>query len=243
MTMSDIVTFFKSGVKNAITQTVLFIFFRKRLKIIITSTGRSGSTMLFNAIAEGLIRKKIGSVSTLLFGGMFKSFSSSYLEKMSDINSLDFVVYKNHEPYIKKYNNINSQIYLFVYGDPLDSALSVSSVVNKKGVSWFYKHQKNLGGTGSYDNMYKKDVLNYEEIMNSWLKAKESNILCIEYDDLWENEVAISNFIGFDVKLPDRLNRSNKNQDKSKINKELFNDLRNKKNSLKNQYHNKILKQ
>jgi len=135
---------------------------------------------------------------------------------------------------MQKYNDTQSHLYIFVYGDPLDSALSVSSVVKKQGIDWFYKHQKHLKGNGSYENIYKKDVLNYENIMHSWMRAKERNIICIDYCDLWDKDDALSVFLGFNVKLPEKVERSKKED--VEVSQELFSNLRKQKEHLKSIY-------
>ena len=221
----------KSVVKNIVFKPLLFLFFTAHPRIIITSTGRSGSTMVFNAVVDGLIRNKFGHTYMKLLGSVTRRFVSVYLKNLSEIINSHFIVYKNHEPYFGKYNDLDRHIYIFIYGDPLDSAMSVDSVVQKKGVNWFYRHQENLCGKGSYEDLYKEDVLNYENIINSWINATESNILCIDYDDLWKNENTVSNFVGFDVKFPSKLERERKT--KRTINIDLFTKLKKKKISLK----------
>jgi hypothetical protein len=217
--------------KNLASRALSFLIFRNQPKLIITSSGRSGSTMVFNAVIEGIIINKFGSTYMKLFGSFTRDFISIYLKNLSEINSFHYIVYKNHEPYFLKYNNLTNHLYLFVYGDPLESALSVEAIVQKKGLNWFLEHQANLSGEGSYEDLYNKDILNYENIINSWLNSSESNILCIDYDDLWRNENNISNFLGFKVKLPHKKKRINKNV--REINKELFDELRRKKNTYK----------
>jgi hypothetical protein len=220
-----------SGVKNIISKSFSFLFFNSASKIIISSSGRCGSTMVFNAVVDGLIINKFGHTYMRLLGNLTRDIVSVYLKNLSEISNSHFIVHKNHEPYFEKNNNLDRHIYLFIYGDPLDSALSVDSVVQKKGVDWFYKHQEHLCGKGSYQDLYNKDILNYENIMHSWINANEDNILCIDYDDLWKNENTVSNFVGFDVKFPSKLERERKT--KRTINIDLFTKLKKKKISLK----------
>ena len=231
----------KSVVKNIVFKPLLFLFFTAHPRIIITSTGRSGSTMVFNAVVDGLIRNKFGHTYMKLLGSVTRRFVSVYLKNLSEIINSHFIVYKNHEPYFGKYNDLDRHIYIFIYGDPLDSAMSVDSVVQKKGVNWFYRHQENLCGKGSYEDLYKEDVLNYENIINSWINATESNILCIDYDDLWKDENVISDFVGFDVRLPTKVERAKKI--KRTINEDLFDKLKKKKISLKSQYQSSSIHQ
>ena len=84
----------------------------------------------------------------------------------------------------------------------------------------------------AYDELFDKDVLNYDGQIKSWMSKKYNNdVLCIAYEELWDKVDAISKFLGFKVELPKKHNRISK-EFPPKLNKQLFNDL----NRIRNKY-------
>jgi hypothetical protein len=94
--------------------------------------------------------------------------------------------------------------YIFVFADPLDSAMSVDKMVEENGESWFRSHQDHLRAVGEYRDLYTRDVLNYEGQLESWLGLRRDDVFCVEYEDLWERTDGLSSFLGFELVLPPR---------------------------------------
>ena len=106
-------------------------------------------------------------------------------------------------------------------------------MVLKKGHSWFEQHQYHLKASGSYKELFDKDVLNYKGQIKSWMLKKHNNdLLCIAYEELWDKVDAISEFLGFKVELPKKHGRISKALP-SKLNEQLFSDL----NHIRNKYY------
>ena len=222
---------------SKLASNICYFFLKSNYpKIIICSSGRSGSTMLFKAVTDGIIVNKFGQTNLKLFGRKIRQLISTFIREFSQINDSNFLVYKSHAPFsLDGKIDLTNCLILFVYCDPLDAAISVEEVVKKRGIEWFYEHQKNLYGKGSYEDLFTKDILNYENTIKSWLDVNEENILCIDYIDLWKNENIISNFLGFKVSLAQKFERTAKNN-KRKVNHDLFEHLKKKKNYLKRNY-------
>ena len=70
-------------------------------------------------------------------------------------------------------------------------------------------------------DLFEKDILNYERQIDSWIKNSADAVLYVRYEELWDKLEEIKEFLGFEVFLPDRRERSHKPVPK-KINTELF---------------------
>jgi hypothetical protein len=202
-------------------------------KIVVASTGRAGSTMLHAAIADSLIKHRFPNTHNSEFGRKLRKWSCGFVQSLDEVPNSHYVVAKTHDAY-RPLPNIDCK-YVFIYGDPLEAALSVQLVVEKYGQAWFDQHQANLGGVGSYSNLYKMDVLNYQSQLESWLTSHASNLICIDYEDVFAEQESLSEFLDFNVFLPPRLPRTQKPRDVD-IDLDLFSRLRELKRSLKYQY-------
>ncbi|GAB5413441.1 MAG: hypothetical protein Cons2KO_10440 [Congregibacter sp.] len=129
-----------------------------------------------------------------------------YVCRLSTICDNSGPVIKTHDLYAPDlHRNLR---YIFLFSDPLDSALSVANMGKVHGIDWIKRHVCHLKGKGSTDNIYHEDVLNYEEQLRSWGEAQDT--LVIHYDDLWSSEEELSEFVGFKIKLPGRKVRASK---------------------------------
>lgn len=208
-------------------------FFDGKSKIVIASSGRSGSTMLFNSIADSLIKQRFNIMPNGIIWKIVKRQCSGFVDRIDNLSSSSYTVCKTHDLFENP--QISSTKYIFIYGDPLESAMSVEQVVENYGEGWFRQHQYHLKAKGFYCDLYEKDVLNYEGQLISWLSQSEENVLCIDYLDLWEKVHVLSHFLGFEINLPPKLPRNPKTSN-SKINYALFARLRDLKVRFKEQY-------
>lgn len=222
-----------TALKNAMVRLFVRFLFGREDKIVIASTGRAGSTMLFDVIADSMIERRLHLRPTNPFSRAIKKICTGYVYRLNDLPDETSLICKTHD--VCENAPTTGFKYIFIYGDPLDSAMSVEQMVRKFGHDWFLSHQKNLRAFGEFSELYEKDVLNYEGQLTSWLPQRSSRILCIDYDDLWSEEGRLSEFVGFSVKLPTRRTRQEKPQ-KSQINMALFSELRGLKNLLKREY-------
>lgn len=198
-------------------QKVLFGGF---FPVVVASTGRSGSTMLANAVAASLIKTKFHAFPTSLHD-YIKRFSIAYLDRITDIDQFAAPILKTHDLFRKEFSD--KAKFIFVYGDPLESAQSVEQMKKKRGSIWVEEHIYHLVGNGTPHDIFTEDVLNYECQMRLWGEAKGAFL--IHYDDIWNKNTQLSRFLGFDVELPKKRARSLKGEPLS-YNKALFDRLK-----------------
>ena len=191
--------------------------------LVVASTGRAGSTLLFEALISGYVASRANPL-----GKYFEHFArrvvSGYKERVDTFMFHDEFILKTHD--INRGYRAPNLRYIFIYGDPLESVASVDRMVSRKGKSWFYRHQRHLGGRGSYSERYERDVLNYEGQINSWVHGYHRDVLVLRYDEIWDRKEDIESFVGFTFELPERQPRSEKTLPEC-INYSLFDYLKN----------------
>lgn len=199
--------------------------------IVIASTGRTGSTMLTKAIAGSLINSRYWYLPKK-FRKVLSRLSISFVDRFSCIHEECAPVVKTHDIFR---GNVNPDLRLiFVFGDPVDSAKSVVRVSEQKGVEWIAQHIYHLSGEGDPGDIFQKDVLNYSGQIDAWSKAAGAFI--VHYDDLWDEREALSRFLGFNLVLPVRKNRSVR-EVSANFNEELFEDLKDREKQLRHDTH------
>jgi hypothetical protein len=194
------------SIKKSAKTFLSFLLIRKKNRIVIASTGRSGSTMLFDAITSAFVKTKISN--GLLNKIFLRKLCSGYLNRMHDIDIFSPIILKTHDIIDKKY--VDKAKFVFVYGDPLESAQSVDNMVHNKGLVWFEEHQYHLRASGEYKDLYVQDVLNFESQIKAWFGIKSDKVMIIRYDELWDRTDELSEFLGFPIILPARRERSSK---------------------------------
>jgi hypothetical protein len=205
------------------------IAFPRQPKIVIASTGRAGSTMLYDAVADSLIKHKFHLRPHGMFARMIKRWCSNFVLRISSLSKETSLVCKTHDIF-ESPPDFECK-YIFLYADPLESAKSVGQF----DPAGFSRHQFHLRGSGDFSELYRKDVLNYQGQLESWLTQVREDIICIDYNDLWDEKKRLSKFLGFDVELPPRRSRKPKAEN-TNINTGLFMQLRELKHRLKVQY-------
>jgi len=140
------------------------------------------------------------------------------------------VVVKTHDPNadaVKNRREIDKAV--FMYGDP------VLAVVSTKMNRYDKTHFRNCGCLLDPKdvNIYEYDVLNYEKMFDEWTKvSKNCPTLCLRYETLHENRYLIEEFLEQKVELPERKERSTREDMVSSV------DLR----LIKKTYHDLIVK-
>lgn len=156
-----------------------------------------------------------------------------YVDSIKSVDTVPYLICKTHDELTQLDTDVK---FIFVYGDPFDSALSVNSMVQRLGIDWFSEHQQHLRASGEFCDLYKKDVLNYEGQINSWMAVRRTNIFCVDYDDLWSMIDELERFCEFPIELPERRIRESTSRPEL-VQSELFEKLRHIKNSAKQKYH------
>lgn len=170
--------------------------------IIIASMGRSGSTLVYDAVRHAMAIARFGP------------FASQGLRVVSDpawdLGSQKYnsgVVYKTHGFAHELPGDCGAKV-IFLFGSASDAALSVLACQSKYGDEWIKKHFIHLRANGSFDALAERDVLRFEDQLDSWTSPHGTSRLLLHYDALWECSGTLSEFCGFPVKLPPRRERS-----------------------------------
>ena len=150
-----------------------------------------------------------------------RRFLTGYEDRLSDIDLGSSLIIKTHSLPSGKHNNCKV---VFIFGDPLDSVLSAKEMEKKFGQKWFEEHIFHLESNSNTNDWLEHDVLNFESQLETWQLADSA--LIIHYDDIWKYKNYISEFLGFELFLPTRKNRSKK-QYSSLIDITLYKKLRN----------------
>ncbi len=219
--------------KQLIRRSICSLSFRHETAIVVASTGRAGSTMLFNAIAKSLIRERFHLRPERIPGRLLWRASAGFVPRLREFDGSWPLVAKTHDLF-QNAPDIPLRL-VFIYGDPLDAALSVRDRTAQLGRHWFERHQHHLQGSGSLNDLFSADVLNYEGQMRSWLGTRDERVYCVDLDDLWLEISSLSRFLGFPVTLQPRHAYTEKVIPPS-IDRQLFDELRSLKRELKRAY-------
>lgn len=154
------------------------------MKILISSLGRCGSTMLYNRIPLSPKRFKVSGDN--LKEGLTKSHCYAP-------NQLDGKA-------------------IFLFGNIFDIVkTSYNKIITKveRGV-----HFQNFQVKTDYEYQLKiltKDVLKLEEHFDSWYKQHDFPCLTMDYNYIWDYKEQIEDFIGMHLTLPDKRKRKSIN--------------------------------
>ncbi|MBW2664637.1 MAG: sulfotransferase domain-containing protein [Deltaproteobacteria bacterium] len=181
--------------------------------------------MLYDAIAQSWVASRCCLLSSYAKNILSQSIKDEAwrLENKEFING---IVYKTHDLCPENVDKLKNVKILYVYGDPLDSALSVDKIIEKEGDIWLDEHLFHLKGKGVRNDLFKKDILNYKKQMTTWKNVKSNNVFIIRYDDIWNQVEEVSRFLGFKLNISDRRERVEKNILGLSINQQIFNELR-----------------
>lgn len=191
-------------------------------KIIVASNGRSGSTMLCESIAEGLARQRFGPGLVSRFSEFLCEVAIEFAPRLQMISPFSAPIIKTHD----RPDN-SSEIYgkvIFVFGDPLESALSTWLRIKRDGYIWFHEHLYHLRADARCGRLLESDLLGFKEQCRLWNASPRNSVLLVPFDELWDRQSEISQFLGFRIELPNRKTRRPK-PPLSKINKEIFDEL------------------
>lgn len=196
------------------------IVFGSPLPVVVASTGRCGSTLLAHAIAASRFKKRLGLLPASL-RTFFQELAVAYLDRMPNIAKASAPVLKTHDLYQKAFSD--KAKFIFIFGDPLEAAQSVAQMEEKHGLIWVEKHIYHLQGNGTPHDLFHKDILNYENQIRLWSQAEGAFL--VHFDELWDKSAQLSEFLGFDVTLPERRKRSTK-PEPQKYDRGLFDRLK-----------------
>lgn len=170
--------------------------------VVVASCGRSGSTMLFKALADSSIRGR-------------KIIPSHWIKsKKWDIEGYKHkgIIYKTHD---MPPNKIDERVkYVYVYDDPIRV---VSSTMRKarSNLGWWVGHKNHMKSScEQIEKVAKNDCLGIKQNIIKWYEFCKNNEkgMSVKYNTLWEKG-RLRNFLDVDIELPKRKSRKSKIQD------------------------------
>lgn len=178
---------------------------------IVASMGRSGSTLVYHAIAKALAQKKYKRLSSTL--------ERSVKGQAWDLDRAPLVggvVYKTHD----MASNIVPILpvkAIFLFSRASDAALSVYSCYERYGKEWVEMHLRHLHASGNFSELLERDILRFGEQINSWVNEKRFPVLAARYEYLWDNQDILRAFFDLPITLPERRMRAEKAIDELNI--------------------------
>jgi hypothetical protein len=190
--------------KNSVKRVFQKLSFSRLPPLVTASMGRSGSTLVFDAVSEGLAHSRFPFFNHSEFSMRLVVDSLWYPSSKTTING---VSYKTHALGDELPRRSPAKC-IFVFGKASDAALSVISCRERYGDAWIKEHLEHLRAKETFDQISDKDILRFGEQIDSWRRRSDLDRLFIKYDALWENQDKISDFCGFSIQLPPRRERS-----------------------------------
>ncbi|MBM1817362.1 hypothetical protein [Pseudosulfitobacter pseudonitzschiae] len=200
--------------KAQIRQIAQSVLLSKIAPIVVASMGRSGSTLVHDAICRGLAEARFGHSGRLATG-----LVAGYAWDLSAAPLRNGVAYKTHA-LAEELDGRSDVKVVFLFGSAVDSAVSVINARKVKGDAWIASHFDHLRGEGGLAELAERDVLRFSDQLDGWTSLTSTPAIAMKYDSLWHNQDSLSDFLGFPIALPPRRERSAKQVD-SKILKRL----------------------
>lgn len=165
--------------------------------------GRSGSTVIFDALVEGVTLQRFGKAGC---GLNFTRLVRSWAFDLEQTPLIGGVVYKTHDFPVPELATSKPKI-VYVFGSASQAAVSVHSCLDRYGREWVDLHMNHLRAKGRFEDMWTADILRFEDQINAWTQVAGLDVLAIRYETMWDHERTVSDFLGFRVVLPPRRKR------------------------------------
>ncbi len=164
---------------------------------IVASSGRAGSTMLFDALPRALMPIRPLRSS--------RRASIWLTETAWDLQGRHYrpgIVYKTHDyPPDRPLPRFTRVIYTF--SDPTEVVFSLLKQDRKLGRGWIDEHYRHLRAPGGdFDRITEADTLRLADHFHAWTRPQAFPLLCIKYSALWSSTDEISRFLGVPITLP-----------------------------------------
>jgi hypothetical protein len=182
---------------------------RRQQSIYVLSNGRSGSTLIYNAIAESFA-KKIGLPKKAITRTDWK-----FSQQFSNVG-----VFKSHRPCPKNFLPKDNTKYIYVAGCPKEATASLVSRFREFGSKWMVKHALNLGvDPSAVFFCLQTDSFGLEYNVESWRRANEANpdrVMFLYFDEIWDRLSDLESFLNLEIELPPRRDRNSASSPKRK---------------------------
>lgn len=188
------------GIAGLVTERGIRRLVPSRLPpVLVASMGRSGSTLLYQALVRGMARARFGSALWLP--------RRLCTDSAFDLGSARFqpgVVYKTHgfPGEVRPHPQLRG---VFVFSSASEAAISVLACMDTYGRPWVQQHLHHLRASGPVEEIVVRDVLRFGDQLDTWLGGSAAfPVLALRYEALWDNIDALAQFVGFPVILPTR---------------------------------------
>lgn len=168
--------------------------------LVVSSMGRAGSTMVYDALVEGMTRKHFGSLVGSLVPAR-NSFVGRTAWDLSTTTLIGGTVYKTHD-HPDSVAPERPAKFVFTFCAASDSVVSVHLCSQRYGREWTESHLEHMGADGPFEDIFERDVLRLAEQVEKWSSATHLDVLAIRYEALWNHVDILSEFVGFPVSLP-----------------------------------------
>lgn len=188
-----------------------------RPPVLVASMGRSGSTLVYDSVVAGMAAAKFGSV-----GGRLHGIVRNSAWRLNDVNLKGGQVYKTHDfpAELPKTLNLRS---VFLFGSASAAAKSVLNCETTYGKQWLDEHLMHLSALGALDELPDRDILRFEEQLDSWCVTEKIPVLSLKYEDLWTSgaQEILSQYLGFPVTFPIQHARASASREFGEIEKRI----------------------
>ncbi len=169
--------------------------------ILCPSTGRSGSTLLWNALVAGRAASLLGDYRP----GDWRRVARSQWDIAGERFEAGTVCKTHDFPYGL---HVDQPLRIvFLYGPASDIVLSVLRCQRTRGPAWIEDHLRHMHASGGIEDIVDHDLLRLEEQVDAWLSLRGADVLSLNYESLWNHQGKIEEFVGFPITLPDRIER------------------------------------
>lgn len=184
---------------NALKKEVRRQLGAKRETILISSMGRTGSTVVFDAV-----RKSVGQARLPAKPALGVRLVSSQAWDLTTTSLLPGIVYKTHDFPGSLVDSMAAKPLraVFCFGKASAAALSVLSCPKRYGDDWVRRHLEHLRADGTLKDLRSRDALRFEEQVDDWFAEERFPVLRVKYESLWDNPDILTEFVGVPVALP-----------------------------------------
>ena len=188
----------KSYLKKVISKKIS----KNENAIVVASCGRSGSTMLTESLALSSIEYGVGYIEKKMADAVTKwdwDLKTENLERG--------YIHKTHD-YPPKSIEIEGAKFIYVYADPYEVVYSTIRKSREEGQEWIREHAKHMKSEiCSVEEIIKADALGLENNFDAWRNISSKNVMILNYENIWNRRGEISEFVGYDVKIPKKKER------------------------------------
>lgn len=184
--------------------------------VIVNSYGRSGSTMLMESVLDAAVGRRTAFMRHVC--------RRSILDTAWDLNAMRIergLIFKTHDYPPQNSLGAHARV-VYIFSDPVDVVLSLLRLHDELGEEWMQMHYEHLRAQyGEFGKIIDEDQLGLERHLDSWLNEKRFPVAFVRYNDLWQRQNELSDFLGVAIQLPPYKERKAKKQNDPGIIKRL----------------------